>query len=206
MKAFFIILITMLFWGCSQKKDHKRNIFTGVVAVTDSVKDNTDLVYGMQIHEMTDECILITSNGLLTYSLLVNDPTLDKLQAAYENVFDVRKEETTKLGEIDYIYTLTYKESFVKIFSNRVSETNDIISARILNSEIKMLNGLCVGMSKSSFFEKTLGGYADVGKCKANIFINSDEIGQIEQTFIFDNDMLKEVIIRSDYDWINFEL
>lgn len=204
MKAVFIIFIMMLFWGCSQKKEHKQNTFTE--AVTDSVKDNTDLVYGIQIHEMTDDCILITSNGLLTYSLLANDPTLDKLQMVYENIFNVRKEETTRLGEIDYIYTLTYKDSFVKIFLNRITGTNDIVSARILNSDIKMLNGLYVGMSKSSFFKEILGGYVDVKRCIADIFINSDEIGQIEQTFVFDNDVLKEVIIRSDYDWINFDL
>lgn len=207
MKYTYILLIVFLHLSCSIKNDKEKYVET---KKTDSLyiknkgNPNTsmNILYNIQIHESSPEQVTVTSSGLLTDQILCVEPNPEELQIKNKNIFDVRKDTVEDSEEIFYIYKLTYKDSFIKVFYNEITSSDDIVSAIIRDREIKMINNIHIGMSKKTFSEKVLENSIEL---KPDVFINQDEAGDMKQTFYFSNDELKEVRIESGYDWIDFE-
>ncbi len=215
MKHTYILLIVFLYLSCSIKNDKEKHAGTEkidfITEKTDSFhikdKDNSNtsmniLMYNMQVYASSSKQIIVTSSGLLTNQILCVDPNPEELQINNKNIFDIRKDTIENSEGIFYIYKLTYKDSFIKVFYNEVTSSDDIVSAIIRDKEIKMINDVHIGMSKKTFTEKVLENSIEL---KSDVFINQDEAGDIKQTFYFLNDELKEVRIESGYDWIDFE-
>lgn len=215
MKYTYILLIVFLYLSCSIKNNKEKH---GEIKKVDLVTENTDslyiknkgnpntsmriLMYNIQIQESSPEQVTVTSSGLLTNQILCVEPNPEELQIKNKNIFDVRKDIVEDSEEIFYIYKLAYKDSFIKVFYNEITSSDDIVSAIIRDREIKMINNIHIGMSKKTFSEKVLENSIEL---KPDVFINQDEAGDIKQTFYFANDELKEVRIESGYDWIDFE-
>lgn len=215
MKHTYILLIVFLYLSCSIKNDKEKHAGTEKIDLitenTDSLhirnKDNSTesmniLMYNMQVYASSPKQVAVTSSGLLINQILCVDPNPEELQINNKNIFDIRKDTIENSEGIFYIYKLTYKDSFIKVFYNEVTSSDDIVSAIIRDNEIKMINNIHIGMSKKTFSEKVLENSIEL---KSDIFINQDEAGDIKQTFYFANDELKEIRIESVYDWIDFE-
>ena len=156
--------------------------------------------------------LLILSDGKLTYHPFGQFQDVEHFWSKYSTF-----QEEKQFIETDTVYNFFYKESFVKIYFNKDTEDVsgriyedelNIVSGRIVNTEIQLIENVHVGMSKNDllqkfFSNKTLSMY-DFNN--VDTLINSTSDGDIEQSYIFVNDTLKEIIMKSSYDWIPFDL
>jgi hypothetical protein len=155
-----------------------------------------------------DSVLEISSDRTLTYALLGKNNSVKNLQEHFGNIFNVEHQEIVNemFEELQKVSKLTYKESFVKTYINPEIGKNNIVSGKIENAEIILAEGIHVGISKDDFFGKLFKDASSYDFSIVDTFYNGDEAGEIHQYFIFSADTLKQVILKSEYDWIPFDL
>lgn len=234
MKTFILFLLVFL-CSCSnnRKKEEVTNKSTSnnteVILSTNTINhkqiETQDLIHFNDIdkfqHNIKIGHILlfehgqetsIASNDWLTYGLLGYDHHPEAIKDFFKNInFEEQIEliedvEEMAFDEPQTIYKLIYKDSFIKVYLNSYKENFDIISARIIDKELLLANKITVGMCKYDFFNTLFNNIIQSDIDIIEIFRNGDELGEIDQIFIFKNDTLSEIIIKSDYSWIPFDL
>lgn len=152
----------------------------------------------------------VNTDGEFTYLLFGSVPnTVFGLQHRYCNMFTIEKQEITIKEMNDTVMIvnkLKYKNSFLKVYFNGATNTNDIVSGKIENMEIGMALGIHIGIPKKDFFNKIFAKGSNVDFHALDTFRNMNGNGEIKQEFVFKADTLNKVILTSDYDWIPFDL
>jgi len=145
----------------------------------------------------------IASDGELTYYLLGYNLSDYSIQYRFKQIFSLNHQEIKDddFSESKKISKFVFNQSFLKICNQ-----TDIVSGRIKDKEVFMPLNIYIGISKKNFFEKIFNNSNQYDFSIVDTFSNGNEIGDIIQDFIFKNDTLKEVVIKSDYDWISFDL
>jgi hypothetical protein len=135
------------------------------------------------------------------------------IQYRYNNIFTIEHDTIIVVEWSDkprVVSKFIYNNSFFKIYYNDIKKQFDIVSGIIADKEIFMLNkinNIQIGMSKNKFFYE----FFDYNTSKYDFSMvdtlrNGDMRGEITQTFIFEKDTLKKVVLSSSYDWIPFDL
>lgn len=153
----------------------------------------------------TGDTLEILSTGTFTYNLLGYDKSPEGLSHSLGlkmNVEDIIIDTGEEEDEI--IKKNTYKKSFIKVYFNPELGYYNITSAKILDKEFSLLYDIHIGMSKMSFFKKIFKDSTTYDFSKIKVFINTDDFGDIISSYIFENDVLKEIIINSNCEWDTF--
>ncbi len=100
-----------------------------------------------------------------------------------------------------------YHDSFFKEYFNNHPNVNrlDLVCGKILTNDIKLTQGIQIGMDKSKILEKIFKP-SDRFKSVSKLTIYKDESGESWVTLNFMDNKLIEVLFDSDYDWIDKEL
>lgn len=153
-----------------------------------------------------DNVFEISSDKTLTYAILGSDNSVESLQDRFGNIFTIEHSEfeNEMFEESQWVSKLSYKESFIKIYFNPEIGKTDIVSGEINNPEIILAKGIQVGESKDEFFAKIFKNASAYNFSAVDTFCNGDEMGEIHQYFIFISDTLRQILLRSEYDWIPF--
>ena len=154
-----------------------------------------------------DSVFEISSDKTLTYAILGNNNSVESLQERFDNIFkEEHKEIKNEMFEKPQIVSkLLYKESFIKTYFNSEVGKNDIVSGKITDREIVLAKGIHIGESKKDFFAKIFMDAPSYDFSEVDTFYNGDEMGEIHQYFIFRADTLRQVLIKSEYEWIPFD-
>jgi hypothetical protein len=143
-----------------------------------------------------NDTLEIISDQKLTWKPLGELSVLN-LQEANNNIFRVNEntEIDSTYNQKVKSYTLNYKNSFIRMI--RRDGNNELMSARIKDSEINLVYGIKVGISKQEFL-KIIFVDPDFEVLKGiNVIQNFDPPGEtIDETFIFKENILSEIIMR----------
>jgi hypothetical protein len=128
-----------------------------------------------------------------------------ELQNYYAKQFSIKKENTSLYNDssmIDTLYRIVKDNSFIKYtYANSPDEKElmQIVSARIIDSEFTMTNGLKIGMDKSIVLKILFGKKFNPDLKKID---NYQIITALEGLWInlgFNNNKLNKIDIYSDY-------
>lgn len=166
--------------------------------------NNNSRIGSIVINQIGDTLDIITT-GPFTYNLLGYDNSPEGLRHSLSLEMNV-EEKILNDGEEDCIVKKnTYKNSFIKVYFNSYEGRYDITSAKILDKEFSLLYDIHIGMSKISFFRKIFKDSTVYDFSRIKVFVNADAFGDIVSSYIFENDILKEIVINSNYEWIPFD-
>jgi hypothetical protein len=233
MKKYILILSLAICFACNNTSQNRNSNNTNKNLTPDNLKiseqkniislseeekkilENESKIGRMIIFSIKSNILDIVSDGMLTYKIFGNDNNVSLLLNKYK-IFHLDKEiiSTDFRDEPAIIYKLFYKKSFLKIYYNGYKETDmqdtvfsyDIVSGHICNKEIIMTDNIYIGMQKEVFFNKIFNNSSKYNFSEIDTLINSNEMGEINQYYVFEADTLKEIILKSDYDWIPFDL
>ncbi len=197
-----------------------------LVVNIDSIKQKEKLVILDSLNEKTNskhqELSGDNSDKRLDLDLLQNDSqnqyllTLkdNEIQICYGWQFDVHVQDyklfTKRIEEYNDEYgnhkvdVYVYHDSFLKEYFNNHPEVNrlDLVCGKILTNEIKLTQGIQIGMDKSKILEKIFKP-SDKFDTVSRLTIYEDERGESWVTLDFKDNKLVGVLFDSDYDWID---
>jgi hypothetical protein len=198
----------------SIKISEQKNIFA-LSEEEKKILENESKIGGMIIFSIKPNVLDVASDGMLTYKIFGNDNNVSSLQNKYK-FFRLNKEIINPdfSNEPVTVYKLSYKKSFLQICYNAYQGIDmqdtvfsyDIVSGHICDKEIITANNIYVSMKKEDFFNKIFNNSSKYNFGEIDTLINSNELGEIKQYYIFAADTLKEIILKSDYDWIPLDL
>jgi hypothetical protein len=214
LKYKFLLLFYCVSFSYFSFSNNSENINDVIELERDSLKEIVELskefslyskIGNLLIYEYNDADTIfsVISGGNLSYfpfgcfntpEIIVHHLNLD---------FTIKKifVEEEGFSEIQTIDKLTFKDSFIKIYNNSITESYDIMFSKIIDKEIMLLSDIHIGMSKKDFFNKIFFEDVPFDFEKIEMFVNSDEMGSITQNFIFKDNKLEQIIMDSDYDW-----
>lgn len=110
-------------------------------------------------------------------------------------------------GSMQDIDVYIYGESFIKKYYNHHPKVNhlDLVCGRIVSSNIKLSQGIKIGMSKSALMERIFKPSPSFDSV-SRLTIYENEMGEKWTSYIFNKDSLTEILFDSEYDWIDKEL
>ena len=120
----------------------------------------------------------------------------------YLNSFNLDVEQqypnNDTLLDLRVLYNLSYRDTKIKVLSDPENKTIEIVSGKILDPELKLVNGFQVGMTKAAFIDSLFSKKpADFSKIKV-VEIESGLMG-IWHYYIFEHDTLKSILLDTDY-------
>jgi hypothetical protein len=171
--------------------------------IEDNIINNKIGIIKLNVRNDTLEII---SDQKLTWKPL-GELLVSKLQENNKNIFKVN--ESIEIAPIDNqkvkFYKLIYNNSFIKVQEEKGD--NELVSARILDSEINLVYDIKIGMSKKEFLRKIFVDPDFESLKEINVIKNFDPPGDtIDETFIFKGDTLSEIILQVPDTWVNKEL
>ncbi len=102
------------------------------------------------------------------------------------------------LLDLRVLYNLTYKTSKIKVLTDPENKTIEIVSGKILDPEVELVNRFQVGMTKAVFIDSLFSKRpVDFSKIKV-VEIESGLMG-IWHYYIFEQDTLKSILLDTDY-------
>jgi len=168
--------------------------------------ENKSKIGSMIIYEI-GRTMGIISDGELTNSLLGKDLSDIGIQNRFRHIFTIEHQEISNASypTPQKISKFVFNQSFLKIYYDNEVGQYVIAPGRIKNEEIFMPFNICIGISRKNFFDRIFNDANQYEFSTVDTLSNGDEMGEIHQDFIFKNDALKEVIIKSVCDWIPFD-
>jgi len=120
----------------------------------------------------------------------------------YLNSFNLDVEQqypnNDTLLDLRVLYNLSYRDTKIKVLSDPENKTIEIVSGKILDPELELVNGFQVGMTKAEFIDSLFSKKpADFSKIKV-VEIESGLMG-IWHYYIFEQDTLKSILLDTDY-------
>lgn len=97
------------------------------------------------------------------------------------------------------LYRGTFKNSFVKLFLNKEKNAIEMVSGHLYGPEIKLVNGIEVGMSKRNFFAIFFKKPAAIEKGNVNVIELISGLDGIQHYYIFRNNVLERIEFDTDY-------
>jgi len=224
MKPIIFIFISIFFMNCSNKQ--KEQVLLDERDMVIQMKKDTisdTVVFQKQdiftvsedslFYELAEQMFIknprtlqILTDGNLTYYPFGVFKSIKDFQNKYSHF-----KEEKEFIKADTVYKFLYKESFIKVhYNGNVEVITDrlygdelnIVSGRIVNKEIQLIEEVRVGISKNNllqkFFSNEIMSMYDFSN--VDTLINSSSADGIEQHYIFINDILKEIIMKSDYE------
>lgn len=169
---------------------------------------NRSSLIGRVIIHNNGRTLNISSDGILTYQLFGTDYSPDALQSRFGNVYDVeRRNINVEIDDtLEVVTILSYKNSFLKIYYNAELSRTDIAAGRIKDEEIVLVSAMHIGITKEVFFDNLLLNSSQYDFGKIDTVKNGNEMGEVQQIFVFSGNSLSEIILKSNYEWIPFEL
>lgn len=149
----------------------------------------------------------ISSDQELTYSIFGSDNSIQGLQDKYKNIFilEYLRRTDDSLDVYNTLNKLTFEESQIITVLNPDTKKYDIVASTITDPEIVIEKGIHVGMSKDVFFSKLFEKATNYNFNEIDTFLNGDELGSIQQSFIFKKNTLSKIEIKTDYEWLIVE-
>jgi hypothetical protein len=149
----------------------------------------------------------ISSDQDLTYSIFGANNSIQGLQNKYKNIFKLEYIKITDESPDTYnvLNKLTFEESQIITVLNPDTKKYDIVSSKITDQEIVLEKGIHVGMPKDVFFSKLFENSSSHNFSEIDTFLNGDELGSIQQFFIFELNALSKIEIKTDYEWLIVE-
>jgi hypothetical protein len=220
-----IIMAFLLFYGCSTKQGAKPSSNVSVPTDTHSgtILDKPKKVNALSINELqkleqsskigrmiifdNGKNLNFSSDGELSYAIFGRDNRPNTLQSRYNDLFKIDHVyiKTPVFTQDQLITRLKFRNSFIKLYDNPEEKVTDIVSARIADKGIIVAFNIKIGMSLSDFFDHIFVDSKNYDFSSVDTVINGDELGEIKQFFIFKRNKLKEILIKSDYDWNPFK-
>ena len=148
----------------------------------------------------------IISNGDLTYFPFGENLSVINFQNRYNNIFTIEEEwiDSDLFSKKQLVYRANYNNSYVKLYDSKEG-VFQIVSGVLKDSTIVISHGIHIGISKNDFFRKILGNDEEYCFAKIDTVRNRDELGEIEQCFVFTKDVLTKISFKSSYEWIPFD-
>jgi hypothetical protein len=226
MKRYSIIIVVfLLFYGCNTKQGSKPSSRIDVTTDTHSgaISDKPKKVNALSINELqkleqsskigrmiifdNGENLSFSSDGELSYAIFGRGNRPKNLQSRYNDLFTIEQVYIKKpeFTQDKLITQLKFKNSFIKLYDNPEEKVTDIVSARIADKGITVAYDIKIGMSRSDFFDHIFVDSKNYDFSSVDTVTNGNELGEIQKFFVFKRNKLKEIIIKSDYDWIPFK-
>jgi len=102
------------------------------------------------------------------------------------------------LLDLRVLYNLSYRDSKIKVLSDPENKTIEIISGKILDPEVELVNEFQVGMTKAEFIDSLFSKKpVDFSKIKV-VEIESGLMG-IWHYYKFEKDTLESILLDTDY-------
>jgi hypothetical protein len=170
-------------------------------------------IYRVDSNSINSNHLYIITDEKLTYSLLGDGLSDEMVQYRYNNIFTIEHDtiiDAEWSDEPQVVSRFIYNKSFFKVHNDKINKEFSLVSGIIADKEIFMLNeidNMRIGMSKRQFFSMIFDYNASkYDFSMVDTLTNSDTMGDNMQTFIFEKDTLKKVVLSSSYDWIPFDL
>lgn len=161
----------------------------------------------MIIYDNSNILKMLTDGGITYYPFgKAND--VEFIKQLYKNIFEIEEQKISHefSKEVQVVNKLSFGNSFLKLYYNSTTKRTDIVSGRIVDKQIGLNSGIRIGQSKKEFFKKIFLKSDRYNFSLVDTVWNGNEPGDIQQVYIFKKGNLKEIIFKSDYDWIPFEL
>ncbi|KAB2916442.1 MAG: hypothetical protein F9K23_07505 [Bacteroidetes bacterium] len=209
--SILLLLVTSLsLYSCSNKKN-KEDIYLDESVLRTHIRqslgeDSTDLYFLI----LKSDTLEITSNFEWSFFPFgIKEFSINKIQDINHFIFHISS-ATSQRGMITH--RMTFNESYLDVAELSDSVVNGgfeklaehnyskpdkfyLSSALIKDSQIKLASNVKIGINKSDFFRKTIKHY-DKTMDSIRVFINNDVLGtEYVQVFIFDGDILSNVLI-----------
>lgn len=150
--------------------------------------------------------ILIRSDGQLTNFFLGNELTLENLNERFNYMLSEEIQHYDLMGTKQEVIKYTFKNSFFKVFHYKETNKTYLVCGRLVDEGFKSALNLSIGMKKDEFFSKLFYGLSIYDFSSIDTVENVSSDGGMNQKFVLDNHSLKEIIITTNMDWIDFEI
>jgi hypothetical protein len=227
----FLSIILLCFIFCVDNKTKKNNTEQNEKSTTDSnnvsieeyenIQDSMPKINIFSIADKWHECDLSKIGAMIFFvdsthrhtMFVVTDGQMTDCPFQISNIQQFRQKykyfieddiiiRNDEMNLIDTVNKFIYKDSFVKLYYNKEEQNFDIVSALIKDMEIRIIYDIHVGLSKDEFFEKIFHESSKYDFSDVNIFSNNDSRGEVEQNFIFEDDKLKIIEMKSAYNFL----
>ena len=215
MRNLIFIFILILSFSCSQtKKDNESNVnqSDNLLELNSAEK----LVEKKQVD--SDSRIEIDSVLKDKYNAYLVSFKNSELSLCCYQLFDITKhidyaictktvEEYESENKIKQVDIYKFESSFLKKFYNKHPNVmhEDIVCGRIVDNNLIPNSKIKIGMTKSSLLE-ILFKPTEFFEQISILTVYENELGESHTSYMFDNDILVEIVFNSDYDWIDKEL
>lgn len=181
-----------------KKKDHYidarlRISFLQMDTLEKSAKTNLKLV---ELSIQKDTLNIVSTSSFLFYPL-GKFTKIEKISQSNPQFTTVIEHD--KNDKKAKLYRLSSKNSFVKFFKDPNNATLEIVSGKIINSEIMLENGIRVGMSKIDFFNLFFNKLTEHQIDNINTVKLISALNGITHVYIFEKKLLKRLEFNTDY-------
>ncbi|NEM96065.1 hypothetical protein [Pontibacter burrus] len=206
------VLTVFFFYSCSQQVAREQDSGEAEVAKTEEAIVTTeafesDTTYNFELMPPSPDTFKLVSQSQYFYYPFGKFSTPEDLKSHYSNRFSF-VDETSPLysdgSEVITLYRLKMDKGFVKFLHTTQeddSENNDIaiVSAKITEPSIQMINGLKVGLTRNEVREILFSkGEPHNLRSYNNITIETASTG-VWVHLNFENDRLKRILVDTDY-------
>ena len=192
---YFLLIIS---FGCSSRPG--KNSIPEKVTVTDS------LVYFSYDNELIstklngDTLNIVTTNQFAYYPFgkYFSIEEFNNSLKSFNLEIEQQYPNNDTLSDLRVLYNLTYKDSKIKVLSDQENETIEIVSGKILDAEVELVNGFQVGMTKVAFIDCLFTKKPVDFYIIKVVEIESGLLG-IWHYYKFEQDTLKAILLDTDY-------
>ncbi len=192
---FFVLIIS---FGCGSKPE--KGSVPEKVTVTDSL---VYFSYDKKIISTElkwDTLYVITTNPFAYYPFgkYFSIEEFNTSLASFNLEIEKQYPNNDTLLDLRVLYILTYKSSKIKVLTDPENKTVEIVSGKIHDPEVELVNGFQVGMTKAAFIDSLFSKRpVDFSKIKV-VGIESGLMG-IWHYYKFEQDTLKSILLDTDY-------
>lgn len=202
-KIYLLFIVTIFFSGCSRnlKKDNsinKDNPDSTQTKINSSALESNGFI---ESRIKSDTLLIVSTNEFLYYPFGIYSNIEDirnqysfNVKISYNDEYPFKDTTTNKLR----VYKINFKNSFVK-FTKGDNNNMEIVSARVLDKELHLSNGVKVGITKKDFINQLSLKEEQHQLNKINIVELESGLTGIWHYYFFKNDTLSYFIIDSDF-------
>jgi len=200
---YFLIILSFLFLGCSNKQVKKQENTNRIIAVKDTLQQNFQSI-DLESEENSicfDTLKIVSGNCKVLYYPFGIYNNMEEFLGFLPKEVSVKKQIKMNGTETSYI---KYKNNYIEVlvgddYCEKNSFVVNIVSAEIKDETIEIMNCIKIGITKQSFIKKLKLDKID-NLNKINVIEIISVLDGIWQYYTFDaNGTLKIIEIKSDY-------
>ncbi len=194
-----IIFICFLMISCNSNQNNSSSENVQSIANEDSLRNEFDYQFDI-IYNSVDTVKLISHDHYFYYCFgKFENP--HKLTEHFGKLFKVNKESTYVFNDstqIDTLFRIVHLNSFIKFFFDEEENLMQLVSGRIIGTELQMTNNLRVGLTRDEV--EIILFKENKHRLKATKVVQIiTALEGIWIDLVLDNQRLQEIKIDSDY-------